>query len=189
MNRTDQAPEPTMEEILASIRLIISDDAKKGPSGRDDHPIRSAPPRPETAPLNSLPEEEVLDLTEALVSPEEQSLPAIPQARASVKQRPPSHSMKMLQRRIRQRDTTLAPRNLRPRKRRICRPSLRKKRTRISRLLCPQPRAQCGRAGRFRPLPRQLLQPLQDMKRRPGNRKGTGLRTFICPFRNAVLFR
>jgi hypothetical protein len=76
MNRTDQAPEPTMEEILASIRLIISDDAKKGPSGRDDHPIRSAPPRPETPPLNSLPEEEVLDLTEALVSPEEQSLAA-----------------------------------------------------------------------------------------------------------------
>ena len=74
MNRTDQAPEPTMEEILASIRLIISDDAKKGPSGRDDHPIRSALPRPETPPLNSLPEEEVLDLTEALVSPEEQSL-------------------------------------------------------------------------------------------------------------------
>jgi len=74
MNRTDQAPEPTMEEILASIRLIISDDAKKGPSGRDDHPVRSALPRPETPPLNSLPEEEVLDLTEALVSPEEQSL-------------------------------------------------------------------------------------------------------------------
>ena len=74
MNRTDQAPEPTMEEILASIRLIISDDAKKGPSGRNDHPIRSALPRPETLPLNSLPEEEVLDLTEALASPEEQSL-------------------------------------------------------------------------------------------------------------------
>ena len=81
MNRTDQAPEPTMEEILASIRLIISDDAKKGPSGRDDHPIRSAPPRSETAPLNSLPEEEVLDLTEALVSPEEQSLSGDPESR------------------------------------------------------------------------------------------------------------
>jgi cell pole-organizing protein PopZ len=81
MNRTDQAPEPTMEEILASIRLIISDDAKKGPSGRDDHPIRSAPPRPETAPLNSLPEEEVLDLTEALVFPEDQSSPGAPASR------------------------------------------------------------------------------------------------------------
>ena len=55
MNRTDQAPEPTMEEILASIRLIISDDAKKGPSGRDDHPIRSAPPRPEKPPLPPAP--------------------------------------------------------------------------------------------------------------------------------------
>jgi hypothetical protein len=72
MNRTDQAPEPTMEELLASIRLVISDDGKKGPSGRDDHPIRSAPHRPETAPPDSLPEEEVLDLTEALVFPEEQ---------------------------------------------------------------------------------------------------------------------
>ena len=36
MTRTDQAPEPTMEEILASIRLIISDDAKKGHSRRED---------------------------------------------------------------------------------------------------------------------------------------------------------
>ena len=88
MNRTDQAPEPTMEEILASIRLIISDDAKKGPSGRDDHPIRSAPPRPETAPLNSLPEEEVLDLTEALVSPEEQSLSGDPASKIERQAKP-----------------------------------------------------------------------------------------------------
>ena len=42
MNRTDQAPEPTMEEILASIRLIISDDAKKAPLERDE---QSAVPR------------------------------------------------------------------------------------------------------------------------------------------------
>ena len=97
MNRTDQAPEPTMEEILASIRLIISDDAKKGPSGRDDHPIRSALPRLETPPLNSLPEEEVLDLTEALASRRGTIItPAIPQARASVMQRAPAHPMKML---------------------------------------------------------------------------------------------
>ena len=73
MNRTDQAPEPTMEEILASIRLIISDDAKKGPSGREDNPSRLASPRLDTAPLNALPEEDVLDLTDALPAEEQPS--------------------------------------------------------------------------------------------------------------------
>ena len=77
MTRTDQAPEPTMEEILASIRLIISDDAKKGPSGLEDHPSRLAPPRVDAAPLNALPDEEVLDLTDAL-APEEQPSPIGP---------------------------------------------------------------------------------------------------------------
>ena len=78
MNRTDQASEPSMEDILASIRLIISDDAKKGPSGREEHPSRLAPPRPETAPLNALPEEDVLDLTDALVFPEDKPSPRAP---------------------------------------------------------------------------------------------------------------
>ena len=77
MTRTDQAPEPTMEEILASIRLIISDDAKKVPSGLEDHPSRLAPPRVDAAPLNALPEEEVLDLTDAL-APDEQPSPIGP---------------------------------------------------------------------------------------------------------------
>ena len=77
MTRTDQASEPTMEEILASIRLIISDDAKKGPSGPEDHPNRLAPPRVDAAPLSALPEEEVLDLTDAL-APEEQPSPIGP---------------------------------------------------------------------------------------------------------------
>jgi hypothetical protein len=77
MTRTDQAPEPTMEEILASIRLIISDDAKKVPLGLEDHPSRPASPRVDTAPLNALPEEEVLDLTDAL-APEERPLPIGP---------------------------------------------------------------------------------------------------------------
>ena len=31
MNRADQAPEPSIEELLASIRLIISDADKQGP--------------------------------------------------------------------------------------------------------------------------------------------------------------
>ncbi len=31
MNRADQAPEPSIEELLASIRLIISDADKQAP--------------------------------------------------------------------------------------------------------------------------------------------------------------
>ncbi len=75
MNRTEQTPEPTMEEILASIRLIISDDSKKAPPVREDH---SPAPMPEAAvaPLNALPAEDVLDLTDELVFPEERSAPA-----------------------------------------------------------------------------------------------------------------
>jgi len=70
MNRTDQAPEPTMEEILASIRLIIADDAKKGGGGR------LAPPRSEAAALDALPGEDVLNLTDAFVFPEDQPPPS-----------------------------------------------------------------------------------------------------------------
>ena len=86
MNRTEQAPEPTMEEILASIRLIISDDAKKAPAERDERPRRSVPPRPEPASLSTLPEEDVLDLTDALVFPEEK--PAASAAASSANSRP-----------------------------------------------------------------------------------------------------
>jgi cell pole-organizing protein PopZ len=73
MNRADQASEPSMEEILASIRLIISDDAKKAPAERDDaHAPRPAAVRADAAPADAPREEEVLDLTEELVFPEEQ---------------------------------------------------------------------------------------------------------------------
>ncbi len=78
MNRTEQASEPTMEEILASIRLIISDDAKKAPPARDDQSQRAPAPMPDAAaaPLNRLPAEDVLDLTDELVFPEERPAPA-----------------------------------------------------------------------------------------------------------------
>ncbi len=82
MNRTDQAPEPTMEEILASIRLIISDDAKKALPERDEHLRRPAPSRAEPASLSALPEEDVLDLTDALL-PEEQPASAAPPSSVS----------------------------------------------------------------------------------------------------------
>ncbi len=78
MNRADQASEPSMEEILASIRLIISDDARKGPSEWEEAHSRApaAPRHDAAASLSALPEEDVLDLTDALVFPEEQSSPA-----------------------------------------------------------------------------------------------------------------
>ncbi len=99
MNRTDQAPEPTMEEILASIRLIISDDAKKGPPERDEHLRRLAPSGAEPASLSALPEEDVLDLTDALL-PEEHpasgappsSLSSRPEKAAALSQTPPAES-------------------------------------------------------------------------------------------------
>jgi cell pole-organizing protein PopZ len=63
-----------MEEILASIRLIISDDAKRAPLDRQD--VRAPQPaalrKDAVAPPQ---EEEVLDLTEELVFPEEQPAP------------------------------------------------------------------------------------------------------------------
>jgi cell pole-organizing protein PopZ len=63
-----------MEDILASIRLIISDDAKKAPLDRPD--VRA--PHPAALKKDAAPEEEeVLDLTEELVFPEEQPAPAI----------------------------------------------------------------------------------------------------------------
>ncbi|MBT3070191.1 DUF2497 domain-containing protein [Rhodomicrobium sp. Az07] len=63
MNRADQTPEPSMEEILASIRSIIADDGKP-PVGESAHAAPTASP---AAPA----EDDVLDLTEELVFPVE----------------------------------------------------------------------------------------------------------------------
>jgi cell pole-organizing protein PopZ len=75
MNRVDQAPEPSMEELLASIRLIISDADKKSPLARDPGPSlsMSAP-----AAQSSFAAEEVLDLTDELVFPEEKGAIPLP---------------------------------------------------------------------------------------------------------------
>jgi cell pole-organizing protein PopZ len=74
MNPADQGPEPSMEELLASIRLIISDDDKNAPSeGERGHQSRGpAPRRPQEASLNTLPEDDVLDLTDEFVFPDAQ---------------------------------------------------------------------------------------------------------------------
>ncbi|QBX37891.1 DUF2497 domain-containing protein [Brevundimonas sp. S30B] len=72
---TDQsAQEPTMEEILASIRRIISEDdaPAEAPAGEEPAPAAELEPEPEPAPSPALmdetpsvqPEEEVLELTE-----------------------------------------------------------------------------------------------------------------------------
>jgi len=69
------APEPTMEEILASIRRIIS----------EDEPPPSPPPAAEPEPHFPAPEEDVhqdvLELTEPMPEPEAPPPPPLPPAR------------------------------------------------------------------------------------------------------------
>src|SRR5271165_3349026 len=66
MNRADQAPEPSMEELLASIRSIISDADKKAPAlGRVNSYARL--PGGNSAPDQNAEGDEVLDLTDDLV--------------------------------------------------------------------------------------------------------------------------
>ncbi len=54
--------EPTMEEILASIRKIISEDAPEGAPAAE-----RPPPAPEPAPPMPPPEPDVLELTQEFV--------------------------------------------------------------------------------------------------------------------------
>jgi cell pole-organizing protein PopZ len=83
MRKPEQAPEPSIEEILASIRRIIADDMPAGPAdiGGDQRP---QPPR-QAAPTRARPdpgprlvvEEEVLELTEDFMLAEEASAVAL----------------------------------------------------------------------------------------------------------------
>ncbi len=73
MNRGDQASEPSMEELLASIRAIISDGDKKGVPERDLSRSASPPDalrNPQSSPFEDFPEE-VLDLTDEFLFPDE----------------------------------------------------------------------------------------------------------------------
>ena len=76
MSQPAKAQEPSMEEILASIRRIIADDdANKAakPPEPVAPPAAAAPapaPRPVAAPPRSAPKPEVLDLTESQVAPQ-----------------------------------------------------------------------------------------------------------------------
>jgi hypothetical protein len=83
MRKPEQAPEPSIEEILASIRRIIADDAPAGSAdiGGDQQaqPHRQAAPsraRPEPGPRLVV-EEEVLELTEDFMLAEEASAIAL----------------------------------------------------------------------------------------------------------------
>lgn len=74
MSNADQASEPTMEEILSSIRKIISDDDKGGAPARA--PVRAKPavakaepkpaPAPEPEPVSQSVADEIFDLTEVV---------------------------------------------------------------------------------------------------------------------------
>jgi cell pole-organizing protein PopZ len=82
MNRVDFAPEQSLEELLASIRNIISDSGDKGPApGEVMYRQAAASGR---APQAGGPEaglgEEVFDLTDEFVSPDEPSLASAPPA-------------------------------------------------------------------------------------------------------------
>ena len=105
MSQPAKATEPSMEEILASIRRIIADDdvtkqpAKPAAKTPEPPPARSAapaqPPSPEAAtqddidavladldeaPANSAPEpedEDVLELTESMAAPQPEPAPAL----------------------------------------------------------------------------------------------------------------
>jgi cell pole-organizing protein PopZ len=58
--------EPTMEEILASIRKIISEDAPEGGTPAPAAPAAAAPPAPALA---AVPQDDVLELTEEAEAP------------------------------------------------------------------------------------------------------------------------
>src|SRR6476646_10157160 len=84
MTQAAKAAEPSMEEILASIRRIIADDEPAKPSAAPDvppRPVAAVVPAPEpvspppASPVAEAPTppvvEDVLDLTEAMAAPAE----------------------------------------------------------------------------------------------------------------------
>jgi cell pole-organizing protein PopZ len=63
------AQEPTMEEILASIRRIISED--DAPADKAEAPLPIPEPMEDLPPLAAAPEDDVLELTERVDAPAE----------------------------------------------------------------------------------------------------------------------
>ncbi|MGC2599797.1 MAG: hypothetical protein WA384_00400, partial [Rhodomicrobium sp.] len=77
MNRADQAPEPSIEELLASIRLIITDTDKKGPSQKDAI-FPGLPAADAHSSETAAAADDVFDLTDELVFPETPAAPPSP---------------------------------------------------------------------------------------------------------------
>jgi uncharacterized protein len=67
--------EPTMEEILASIRKIISEDSPEGPAPAAEAASAPAPAAPPPAPAPFV-QEDVLELTQEIEAPMPQPAPA-----------------------------------------------------------------------------------------------------------------
>ena len=59
MSNTDQAPEPSMEEILSSIRRIISDDNDETSPGDTVEEVKAVEPEVETPPVEPASESEI----------------------------------------------------------------------------------------------------------------------------------
>ena len=76
--------EPTMEEILASIRKIISEDSTDAPAAPAAAPMAAAP-APVAAPAAKEEEDDVLDLTQEIPEPAPPAVQAAPAPKAEAK--------------------------------------------------------------------------------------------------------
>ena len=89
MNRADQAPEPSIEELLASIRLIISDADKQAPFQKEPRaPGNAGWGGPGRGAPSEVYADEVFDLTDELVFPEETGRPQPAPPRAGMRGQP-----------------------------------------------------------------------------------------------------
>ena len=98
------SPEPSIEEILASIRRIISDDGEEAPADAAAEPEAAAAPvadkpepvfeeparEPDPEPVEAF--EEILELTERVEEPEATPEPAMPSFRIEEDPMPPRRS-------------------------------------------------------------------------------------------------
>jgi len=82
MSDRKDAQEPSMEEILTSIRRIIADEQNEPPRAPAEPARAGAPSEPRRAPTSVEPEEDELELTELVAEPPARPAPPPPQAAA-----------------------------------------------------------------------------------------------------------